>query len=112
VLIWVKSDAPFARLQVARQAVVAAAIRLWHQLADVPADRLGFAVVEFPRGRAAEKLHYATYFLIERVLIAKRSVDVKSCSAFPALLARRISHPIDQCGKSFEKLSIARTSLR
>jgi hypothetical protein len=53
-------DAPFTRLQVARQiAVVTAAIRLRHQRADVFSDRLGRAVSELTLGGAGEELHDA-----------------------------------------------------
>ena len=53
-------DAPFTRLQVAGEvAVMAAAIRLRHQLADVFSDRLGFGVAELTLGGAGEELHDA-----------------------------------------------------
>src|SRR5258705_5758130 len=53
-------DAPFAGLEIAGDvAVMTAAIRLRHQLADVPPDRLGFAVTELTLGGAGEELHDA-----------------------------------------------------
>ena len=53
-------DAAFTRLQVAGEvAVMAATIRLRHQLADILADRFGCGVAELPLGGAREKLHDA-----------------------------------------------------
>ena len=53
-------NASFTGLQVAGEvAVMAAAIRLRHQLADVLSDRLGLGVAELTLGGAREKLHDA-----------------------------------------------------
>ena len=53
-------DAPFARFEIAGEVtVMAAAIRLRHQLADVLADRFRFGIAKLPLGGAAEELHDA-----------------------------------------------------
>src|SRR6185295_18648232 len=53
-------DVPFTRLQIAGEvAVMAAAIRLRHQLADIFSNRLGFGVAELTFGSAGEELHDA-----------------------------------------------------
>ncbi len=53
-------NASFTGLQVAGEvAVMAAAIRLRHQFADILSDRLGFGVAELARGGAGKELHDA-----------------------------------------------------
>ena len=53
-------DMPFAGGSIAGEvAVMARTVRIWHQDADVLADRLAFRVAELPFGGTAEELHDA-----------------------------------------------------